>query len=220
MLTKYGILFQEAPNTSPALKKLALLLAVVTGVYCLVEGVLSVIFAARDKSVSLGVFGADSLIEIISTSFVVWRLAGRGNALSRERIGTFCIGLLLVLLFVAAVAASAVALAKKEHPESTTFNIIIASISVTLLLGAWQAKLRVARKIRSPTLSADANCSFACARLSLVLLVGSLIYKFVHSAWWIDAAAALVLSLFFFKEGVESMWHALSKDFAGGCGCG
>ena len=186
----------------------------------MVEGVLSVTFAARNKSVSLGVFGADSLIEIVSTAFVVWRLAGRGAALSRERVGTFCIGVLLVLLFVAAVAASTVALAKEEHPESTTSNIIIASISVVLLLGAWQAKLRVARKIRSPTLLADANCSFACARLSLVLLVGGLVYRFVHSAWWVDAAAALVLSLVFLKEGVEGMQHALSKEFAGGCGCG
>lgn len=210
---------KAAPPASLAFVRLALLLAILTGVYCLVEGVLCITFAARDKSISLGVFGADSLIEILSTAFVVWRLAGRAT-LSRERIGTFCIGVLLVLLFGAAVAASCVALDTRERPEGTTANIVIASTSVVVLLAAWRAKLHVARRIQSPTLVADANCSFACARLSLVLLVGSLIYSFVHSAWWVDAAVALVLALFFLKEGLEGMRHALSKDFSGGCGCG
>lgn len=201
-------------------QRAALALACLTGIYCLVEGSLSIAFAALDKSISLGIFGADSLIEVMSTFFVVWRLAGTGAAASKERIATFGIGSLLVCLFAAAVVASTVALVKQERPESTTFGIIISSISIVLLTIAWRAKVYVAGHLHSPTLQADANCSFACARLSLVLLIGSLIYKFVHAAWWVDAAAALVLAVFFLKEGIQAMTYATSSNFDGGCGCG
>lgn len=202
------------------LRRLAWLLALFSLTYCLIEGTLSVTFAAMDRQISLMIFGVDSLIEVASASLVVWRLLGKTMDIGRERKATLVIGVLLVLLFCAAAGASIAGLVRREHPETTTFAIIISSISVVLLTGLWLAKRKVAVKLKSSTLASDAVCSFACARLSLILLLGSVIYKASSTVWWIDAAAALVLSMFFLKEGAQMIKHALSDEFSGGsCGC-
>ncbi len=41
----------------------------------------------------------------------------------------------------------------------------------------------------------------------------------VPSLWWADGAGALVLSVFFAKEGYDTLSNALSPSFDGGCGC-
>lgn len=203
------------------LRRAACALALFSLVYCAAEGALSVVFAALDKQVSLAVFGVDSLIEVVSACMVLWRLLGRAVDLKREFAATVTIGGLLVLLFCAALGASVAGLLRREHPETTTFGIAVSGAGVVVLTAMWLAKRTLARSLNSSALAADAVCSLACARLSLVLLTGSAVYKAHSSTWWADAAAALVLSLFFLKEGVQLIRHALSPSFSGGgCGCG
>ena len=128
--------------------------------------------------------------------------------------------MLLVLLACAATAASIAALIRHECPETATFALAISSVSLVLLTGLWLVKRRLAKKLHSEVLACDATCSFACARLSLVLLVGSLVYQVEPRVWWIDAAAAMALSMLFVKEGIGMIHSAMSKSFSGGCGCG
>ena len=60
-----------------AAMRLAFALAFVTVGYSVVEGTLSVTFAAMNRSISLMIFGLDSFIEVASASLVTWRLLGR-----------------------------------------------------------------------------------------------------------------------------------------------
>lgn len=188
--------------------------------YCLVEGTVSVTLAAMDKYISLMIFGLDSFIEVASATLVLWRLMGRPIDLKRERAAVLTIGILLVLLACAATSASIFALVKHEHPETAAFALAISSISFVFLTITWLFKRRLAKRLNSAVLAADATCSFACARLSLVLLGGSLIYLVDPRVWWVDAATALLLSAFFLKEGVDMARSAMSSSFSGGCGCG
>jgi len=199
---------------------LAVVMASLSLAYCLVEGTVSVTFAAMDKYISLMIFGLDSFIEVASAVLVVWRLLGKPVDLKRERAAVLTIGILLVLLAGAATSASIIALVKHEHPETATFALAISSVSSVLLTISWLVKRRLAKKLNSAVLAADATCSFACARLSLILLGGSLIYQVDSRAWWVDAAAALLLSAFFLKEGTDMARSAMSPSFSGGCGCG
>ena len=130
------------------------------------------------------------------------------------------IGGLLLLLACAATSASIVALTRREHPETAVFALVISSISLALLTAMWAAKRHLAKALDSALLASDATCSFACARLSLALLLGAVIFKAVPGAWWVDAAAALVLSVLFAKEGADMVRAARSPSFTGGCGCG
>ena len=203
------------------LTKMATCLALFTLAYCMAEGSLAVAFAAIDESISLMIFGVDSLIEVVSACLVLRHLLGKPPSDAGERLIVRAIGCLLLLLAVAAVCASTVALVRQESPETALPAMIISSVGVAVLIVLYVMKCRVAKLLRSSVLAADATCSFACARLSLVLLVGSALSGHVPGAWWVDAAAALVLSCFFAKEGVAILMHAASSDFQGsGCGCG
>ena len=84
----------------------------------------------------------------------------------------------------------------------------------------WRAKLRVAQALDSATVAADAACSRACIQLSAVLFVGSLVFLLAPALWWVDAAAALALSLLIAREGWDMVRAARSPAFTGGCGCG
>lgn len=191
---------------------------IASGLHCTAEGVLSVYFAARDGQISLLLFGLDSVIEVGCVCLVMWRLSGARAAVSKERLACGGIGALLILLFCAAVAASTVHLVQRARPESSVPGIIISSVSLFDMLLLSAAKFFLARRLASHCLASDAKCSLLCALLSLCLLAGSVAFKVQPSAWWVDAAAALALSLVILKEGVDILRNALSSNFVvGGC---
>lgn len=66
-------------------------------------------------------------------------------------------------------------------------------------------------------MKAEANCSLACIALTLVLLGGSIIYRFWKRGWWVHSAVALVFGLYFAKEGVAMIRWAGDPEFNGGC---
>ena len=81
-----------AAQARARLQRLAKALAFATLAYCLAEGALSVTLAARDRSISLCIFGLDSLIEVASACLVLWRLFGNALDLRRERAAVLSIG--------------------------------------------------------------------------------------------------------------------------------
>ena len=189
-----------------------------SGLHCAAEGAVSITFAVRDKQISLMLFGLDSVVEVGSVLLVMWRLSGARAAISKERLATGGIGMLLILLFCAAVAASTVHIVQHAQPESSLPGLIISSVSLFDMLVLSAAKLFLSKKLGSSCLAADAKCSLLCSLLSLCLLVGSIAFLVRPSVWWVDAAAALVLSVLIVKEGVDMVRNALSSNFVvGGC---
>ena len=76
------------------------------------------------------------------------------------------------------------------------------------LLAAW--KLKVAARLGSRALRADAMEAITCGYLSIVLIVGLAATR-LFGWWWLDSVAALALIPFLIKEGREAI--------TGGCGC-
>ena len=77
------------------LQRAARALAFATLAYCLAEGVVSITLAARERIISLCIFGLDSLIEVASACLVLWRLCGNAPDLRRERAAVLAIGEIL-----------------------------------------------------------------------------------------------------------------------------
>ncbi|RUS25490.1 hypothetical protein BC938DRAFT_472081 [Jimgerdemannia flammicorona] len=207
-----------------ALIHLALLVCFITVIHNIVEGTISVLFGSENSSVSLLFFGIGSFVEILSAILVAWRFSADVGGkeilgLERERKTTLGVGVIMCLLSIGTIVASVVALAERESPGSTFPGIIISSVVIGIMLSLWLVKRWLARVLDSPAMRSDAKCSLACVSLSGVLLVGSLVFKVVPGAWWVDAVAALLLAFLFAKEGVEMIRYTLSKDFKGGCGC-
>jgi divalent metal cation (Fe/Co/Zn/Cd) transporter len=201
----------------------ARMLAVVTVVYNVIEGLVSMGFGASDESMALFGFGADSFIEVGSALLVLWRLkAGEGctaTRLRRERKATWGIAVLFLLLAMGITVGSIAQLVTHRHPDTTLPGVIISLVSLSGMVWLWRSKQVAAAALNSQTLKGDAACSLACIQLSAVLFAGSILFVFWPALWWVDSLAALVLCGFIAKEGIQGIQAASRPDFDGGCGC-
>lgn len=198
----------------------ALFLAGFTIAYNLIEGIVSIYFGISSEAISLFGFGGDSLIEVSSAGIVLWKLLGNQEKPAyKERKATLWIGILFLVLASITAIMSLYQLAHIAEPDTTFPGFIISILSLSFMFFLWKAKIHVARKLDSSTLMKDADCSLACIKLSVVLLVGSSLFLMFPQLWWVDATAALVLAWLIGKEGIETIRATRSKDFKGGCGC-
>lgn len=205
--------------------KKAILLSWFTIAYNVIEGLVSIYFGIEEESIALAGFGGDSFIEVFSAILVLWRFKGEATqsdpflSLDKERFATRSIGYLFLALSLLTLSGSVLKLYQLEGPESTLAGLIISSLSLSFMFYLWQSKKRIAKLLDSSTVESDANCSLACIKLSGVLFIGSIIHIFLPQIWWADSVAALVLTYFIAKEGLEMIANAGKENFSGGCGC-
>src|SRR5881398_2206455 len=74
---------------------------------------------------------------------------------------------------------------------------VVAKVGMPILAGY---KLRVAARLNSRALRADAVESIVCGYLAIVLMVGLAATR-ILDWWWLDSVAALALIPFLIKEG-------------------
>jgi divalent metal cation (Fe/Co/Zn/Cd) transporter len=181
---------------------------------------LSVGFATR--SISLQGFGLDSIVELVAGSILLWRLLveQRGGSLERietaERRASWVTAISLFALAVYIVGDSTFALVTRTQPEASWWGVGLAIAAAIIMPILWQGKLRVAKRIGSAALKADAACSVTCAYMSLTLLAGLLLNR-LFGWWWADPLAALVLVYFLVQEGREALHEARTGET---CHCG
>jgi divalent metal cation (Fe/Co/Zn/Cd) transporter len=181
---------------------------------------LSVGFATR--SVSLQGFGLDSIVELIAGGILLWRLLveQRGGSTERievaERRASWVTAISLFALAVYIVGESAFALVTRTQPEASWWGVGLALAAAIIMPLLWQSKLRVAKRIGSAALKADAACSVTCAYMSLTLLAGLLLNR-LFGWWWADPLAALALVYFLVQEGREALHEARTGET---CSCG
>ena len=215
---------RSSSRTRPQWLAYARALAIVTIVYNLVEGLVSMGFGWADDSMALFGFGADSFIEVGSALLVLWRLGDKAEGcasarLARERRAVLGIGILFFLLALGIAAGAVVQLVSHHHPDTTLPGLLVSLASLGIMAWLWRVKVKAAKALDSRALAGDAACSLACIQLSLVLFAGSLVFLAFPALGWVDGAAALVLAAFIGKEGLESIAAARRPGFTGGCGC-
>jgi divalent metal cation (Fe/Co/Zn/Cd) transporter len=177
-------------------------------------------FATR--SVSLQGFGFDSVIELVAGSVLLWRLRieQRAGALEKirqaERHASLVTAISLFGLAVYLLVESTLTLLLRTRPEASWWGLTLAFAAAIVMPVLWQSKLRIARRIGSAALKADAACSVTCAYMALTLLAGLLLNRFL-GWWWADPLAALALLSFLVHEGREA-WHEARTGER--CACG
>jgi divalent metal cation (Fe/Co/Zn/Cd) transporter len=122
----------------------------------------------------------------------------------------------LFALAVYIVGDSTFAFVTRTQPEASWWGVGLAIAAAIIMPLLWQGKLRVARRIGSAALKADAACSVTCAYMSLTLLVGLLLNRTL-GWWWADPLAALALVYFLIREGREALHEARTGET---CSCG
>jgi divalent metal cation (Fe/Co/Zn/Cd) transporter len=206
----------------PQQVRLGIWIELVTVGWMIVEAAIALLVGYSTHSVSLQGFGIDSLIELLSGSILLWRLLieARGGTLARveqaERQASWVTAISLFALSLYIIAESALSLLIGTHAQASAWGIGLAVSAAIIMPVLWQSKLRVARRIGSAALKADAACSVTCAYMSLTLLVGLLLNRLL-GWWWADALAALALVYFLAREGREALHEARTGE---SCACG
>jgi len=190
--------------------------------WMIVEASIAITAGLLARSVSLEGFGFDSIVELVAGGVLLWRLTieQRGASLaSVERAERRAAWITAISLFVLAfyiVADSGFSLLARSHPHVSWWGIGLAIAAAVTMPLLWQGKLRVARRIDSAALKADAVCSVTCAYMSFTLLAG-LLLNTLFGLWWADSLAALALVYFIVQEGREALHEARTGET---CSCG
>ena len=189
--------------------QLALRLTYITLGWMTVEGAASLLLGWASKSLLLEAFGIDSVIELFSAAVLLWRLRieASGAATSEhvdlvERRAARLVGYSLYVLVAYVVLNSGYGLfiAKRitdTHESAWGILIgVVAKIGMPILAAY---KLKVAVRLNSRALRADAIESISCGYLSIILIVGLAATRLL-GWWWLDSVAALALIPFLIKE--------------------
>jgi len=205
------------------LYSIALVLSIVTIVYNLGEGFISMFFGYQDETLALFGFGVDSFVEVISglgIAHMVVRIKKYG-AESRDRFEKIALkvtGTAFYLLTGGLVIGSALRIVRGEEPKTTVVGIIISGISIATMYFLYRAKLWVGKQLGSDPIVSDAHCTKTCFYLSFLLLGSSLLYELFQIPF-IDALGSLGIAYYAFREGREAFEKSKNRSLVCGDGC-
>src|SRR5437762_2245835 len=214
----------SASDTSRAgdLQK-ALLLTYITLGWMTIEGAAALLLGWASKSLLLEAFGIDSVIELFSAAVLLWRLRIEASSVAAlehvdavERRAARLVGYSLYALVVYVVLNSGYGLfiAKRiTDTHESVWGILIGAVAKVGMPILAAYKLKVAARLNSRALRADAVESITCGYLSIVLMIG-LAATWLLGWWWLDSVAALALIPFIIKEARA----AISGQPCSGCG--
>jgi divalent metal cation (Fe/Co/Zn/Cd) transporter len=202
--------------------RFALLLTYITLGWMTIEGAASLLLGWASKSLLLEAFGIDSVIELFSAVVLLWRLrveatgrADEARVEAVERRASRWVGYTLYFLVLYVIFNSAYGLFITPRVTDTHESVwgiligVVAKVGMPILAGY---KLKVAARLNSRALRADAVESIVCGYLSIVLIVGLAATR-ILGWWWLDSVAALALIPFIIKEARA----AISGKACSGC---
>lgn len=198
-----------------SLYKWAYVLAVITILYNLIEGIVSVFLGLQDETLSLFGFGVDSFVEVIS-GIGIWhmliRIKHEGNLDKFEKTALRITGTSFYVLVAGLIVTSIYNGIIDHKPETTFWGIIISLISIVTMGSLIYYKMKIGKALDSDALIADANCTKTCFYLSIILLAASVGYELTGIGRF-DSIGALLIAYFSFKEGREAFEKAKSGKY-------
>ncbi len=198
------------PEAFAKLRRRAIQLEVFTIGWNVVEAVVALVAGWLASSIALEGFGLDSVIETISGLAVLWRFSQQG--IEEQRAEWWSVRLVgaTFLALAAYVGYEAGAdLWLHRAPRPSLPGVILAGASLLVMPALGFAKRATAAQLQSRALAADALETFLCSYLSGTLLAGLILNKWL-GWWWTDPVAALAMTVYILREGVEAIKE--SKD--------
>ncbi|MCY4652506.1 MAG: cation transporter [Dehalococcoidia bacterium] len=193
---------------SDALRRTALILVSVGLVWNLVEAGVALWAGASVGSVALLAFGLDSVVELFAGGVLVWQFRRERDGLEDEAAETRAQRLIGLTFFLLAayvgIHSGASLLGWLPEPQPSLVGVVIAVASAVVMSILYVFKMRIATRMQSRSLRAEAVESLFCDLQDLVILVG-LGFNALFSWWWADPVAALLLIPLFIKEGRENI---------------
>ena len=185
----------------------ALWLSVVTVVWGIASGGVSVTVGLHDGSLGVLGLGLNVLADVIGSSVLIWRFrAELRHAAGGDRVEAraavviaVALGVVCVVLTVSTIHALVVG----SRPDSSTLGMVTAGLSVLVLAPLAYRKRRLAVELASRSLRGDAALSGLGAAVALLALTGLLLDSGL-GWWWADRVAALVVASIAGAEAVRA----------------
>jgi divalent metal cation (Fe/Co/Zn/Cd) transporter len=191
----------------PLLVRRGLRLTYATLAYNSLEGIVAVGAGIGAGSIALIGFGVDSIIELTASVAAVWRLRADSEVARRERVegrSLRIVGACFLALAGYVTYEAAKALLQREAPAASLIGIGLAALSLLVMPVLAHAKRRIALKLGSGALAAEAMQTAVCTYLSAILLSG-LVLNAEFGWWWADPVAALAMVPLIVREGMEGV---------------
>jgi divalent metal cation (Fe/Co/Zn/Cd) transporter len=191
------------------LKHRALLFVFIGESWNIIEAGVAIWSAIMANSVALLSYGLDSIIEIFAGLILIWRLVRQWKLDEEEedadKKALKIVGLTFILLAVYILFQSlSTLLGLLEKSRESIVGIILTITSALMMTALYVAKSKIAEKLDSRALRAEAVESLMCDLQDLTILVG-LGLNALLGWWWADPVAALILIPFLLKEGSEAI---------------
>lgn len=168
-----------------------------------VVGVIVLAVAAISaRSVALGGFGLDSLIEIAASTVVIWELSGTGKA--RQRRGLRIIGIAFIVLACYLAVQSTFVLAAGFHPYHSPLGMAWTAATALVMFVLAAGKERTGRGLENPVLRTEGRVTFVDGLLATAVL-GGLALNAEAGWWWADPVAGYVILVYGLKEGRSAL---------------
>lgn len=172
------------------------------------EAIGAFVFAGVSASLALLAFGLDSIVEVFAGLVLIWRLRGEWTGREEAAAERRALRIVGLTFFVLAIYISAQAVATllgyfpEARPSVPGIALVIASaIAMTFL---FVGKSRIARRLGSRALRAEAVESLVCDVQDLTVLAGLALNAW-FGWWWADPVAAFALVPLLLLEGREAL---------------
>src|ERR1019366_3463184 len=163
-----------------------------------VVGIVVLAFAAIGaRSVALGGFGLDSLIEIGASAVVLWELADLAQ--DRRRKALRLIGMAFIALAIYLTVQSSVVLAIGFHSHHSALGIAWTAATAAVMFTLAAGKARTGTALDNEVLRTEGRVTAVDAILATAVLLG-LVLNATLAWWWADPAAAYVLVYYAVRE--------------------
>jgi len=166
--------------------------------------VILAIAAISARSVALGGFGLDSLIEIGASTVVIWELSGTDER--RQSIALRIIGVAFLILALYLAIQSTLVLIAGYHPRHSILGIVWTGATALVMFALAAGKERTGQQLGNPVLRTEGRVTFVDGLLASAVLVG-LVLNAALGWWWADPVAGYVILIYGAKEGVGALRH-------------
>ena len=175
------------------------------------EAVLTIALGAIASSLALIGFGTVSVVEVFASVVIVWHLRPNGRRPEAERTARAhrLVAVAFAILSVTLLIVSTRDIVTGRRPDESFWGIVYLAVTALVMFGLSVAKRRVAERIDSSPLAAEASMTFLDGILSSATMLG-LLLNATLGWWWADPAAAFLVGLAAATEAKEN-WEEASE---------
>ncbi len=174
------------------------------------EAVLTIALGAIASSLALIGFCTVSVIEVFASIVIVWHLRPRGLRPDEARTARAhrMVGTAFAVLSASLLVVSTRDILTGRQPDESFWGIVYLAVTAVVMFGLAIAKRRIASRLDSTPLAAEANMTLLDGVLSTATMLG-LLLNATLGWWWADPAAAFLVGIAAAGEAKENWEEAL-----------